>query len=221
MPGSSARRTAVAALRVAAASTGRTRILAVRAAARAVSGAASTATAAAARQGVGRVHAWLRRGSARGPVFGQVWKATALRHRLHAVRSGAVPTPAAIGVGILEGDRLAMLDGYGIHDVEHLDGRAFRWFDPVTVLSFDLPPGPHRIEIESGGLRGDIGGMHLAAAWNGRRTPVHADGTVAVVDVHSRGARADLVLLTEPVPGVSPAEHRRLALPVVSITARS
>jgi hypothetical protein len=147
------------------------------------------------------------------------------RERLDWIRRrGPVPPPGGTGCWPVE----ALGPGaiVGVHGLEEWRGRRFRWTEPVVLLRL-LPPGPHELRLETGGLRGAPDTVVVAAVAGGRVLPrallaSDAEGTLIVrcPGRWSAAARDGLVLVCGPlVPArAGSSDTRRLGLPVFSVT---
>ncbi|MGH7265744.1 MAG: hypothetical protein ACREMB_12965, partial [Candidatus Rokuibacteriota bacterium] len=158
-------------------------------------------------------------------AYASLWQRIArqARSRCLAARpaGGRRPPVVAEGIGM---EALHRHRAFGFHAVERWDARPFRWTGPVAGLWLDVPPGRHRITVETAPLRPPA---VLELYWGGQRVPVVEREDGALRFEVAGGAARPLVVVTLPMPRrlLPPAERRRLGLPVfglrVSVSAPS
>jgi hypothetical protein len=125
------------------------------------------------------------------------------------------PRPA-LGPGVHPAESIAEGAIVGVHGLELHDGQWFRWSEPVLSIQIDSP-GPSRLLIDTGGLRGPPLGCVAAAYLGTRRLPAAAlgeEGTHLAVEV--KGGPAELTLLCRPLEAGS-SDERELGLPVFGV----
>jgi hypothetical protein len=142
-----------------------------------------------------------------------------------ASNEDSLPPPLEASGGALRVERLDDVL-VGAHDVERLDGRPFRWTDPVTLLRLAPPAEGAVLRVETSGLRGApldyLQGIHLG----GRRLPpALISGNAETLELrlpteYSRDvAGRGIVLLCHPlVPSrEGSSDRRRLGMPVTRL----
>jgi glycosyltransferase involved in cell wall biosynthesis len=162
-------------------------------------------------------YACARSDEGRHRAYASLWRRVARRarvRRLAARPAGARRPPVAaraVGVDVLPRHR-----AFGFHPLERWDGRPFRWTGPIAGLWLAVPPGRHRITVETAPLRPPAA---VEAYWGGRRVAVVQRDPGALRLEVPGGAARPLVLVTPPVPRrlLRPGERRRLGLPVFGL----
>src|SRR5205085_1256731 len=123
----------------------------------------------------------------------------------------SLPQPAGIvGARNLNGTVV------GTHGLEELEGRGYRWTEPVALMRLSFPADGALLRIDTGGLRGDPA-SYLNGIYAGRRrlAPelITSDGRTLQARLPAKFAQAaedrGLVLLCRPlVPARSGSSDR-------------
>lgn len=114
----------------------------------------------------------------------------------------------------------------GVHGLEQLGDRPFRWTEPVVLLRLAPPEGEHELHIETGRLRGCPLDAVVAVVVGGRVLPrallaadEHGRLVIRLPSGWSAAARDGTVLVCSPLDAAQgrPPDPRPLGLPVLSI----
>jgi hypothetical protein len=160
-------------------------------------------------------------GERRYRAYAALWHWTARLAAAEYLAASAETTarPAAPAGDVPVTD-LVRYRSFGLHGVERLDERPFRWTGALAGVWLALPPGRHRVALHTEPIRPRGA---VSVCWNGRllRAVERRDREISF-DVTARpGARSSqsLVRVAEPVRrrDMAPDERRRLGLPLFGL----
>jgi hypothetical protein len=140
-----------------------------------------------------------------------------------ARRGGADPDPA-LAEGIHSAKSLGPGAVLHLHGLERYDGRLFRWAEPVITMRLTDSAAGGVLTIDTAGLRGSpLASIRAAYLGRARLRPSALSEKGAMLSVAVPGGpSSELTLLCRPPARdpVSPADDRRLGLPIFSIDWR-
>ena len=108
----------------------------------------------------------------------------------------------------------------GFHEREEIDGREFRWTEPVAFVRLRLEPGDYTCRIEAGEIRGDAQGIPLKIVFNQHVIQdLKAENGVISFRMTSDSSAdvAQLLVMVSEALEVGPEESRKLGLPVFDL----
>jgi hypothetical protein len=128
-------------------------------------------------------------------------------------------------MGTMTHDRAA-----GVFAVETVNGRTYRWSEPIATFYLPVPMNDVELRIETGGLRGMPREYLLACFWNDHLVPNElmsfADESVALkipAEFFVSGSVQRLTIASQPLlPRQAVAsDNRRLGMPIFCIEVRA
>jgi hypothetical protein len=146
--------------------------------------------------------------------------------QLQWLHRNPLPSPAVLSGGRRAVKELGPGDIVGVHGLEQVDGRRFRWTEPVAMIRIAPRQTACELRLETGGIRGDPLTSLIAVVVAGRALPRKycTNDDKETLTIHlpapfAAAAKDGVVLVCEPL---APAHEgspdpRVLGLPIISI----
>jgi hypothetical protein len=146
--------------------------------------------------------------------------------QLQWLHRNPLPSPAVLSEGRRAIGELGPSDIVGVHGLEQVDGRRFRWTEPVAMIRIAPRQTACELRLETGGIRGDPLTSLIAVVVAGRALPRKycTNDDKGTLTIHlpapiAAAAKDAVVLVCEPLAPAhegSP-DSRVLGLPIISI----
>jgi hypothetical protein len=156
-------------------------------------------------------------------AFIDYWERIAQLVRVRYVAKHGAQFYRRHATGKLESRAGELHGAYGMYPLEFLEGTAFRWTSPASVIPFLLDAGDYEVTVSVAPFRGSPRHVPLGVFWNRHQVPaerLRVRSQSISFKVKRRhcdtGRLQQLTIIAAPLPP-TPAERRLLGLPISAI----